>query len=88
MQREVDVKAFIPEKFFDFEHLEEYDNCIRHSRSGGLTASKNELCALSKEDVKNPVIVNKNRNTVILHFQIVSANILKATCGTEREHLA
>src|SRR5579859_4973930 len=61
VKRDVDVWEMIPEKFFDFEHLEEYAECRLPSWKT-LMIGKKELCALSEKDVENPNLINRIRN--------------------------
>lgn len=61
IERDVDVRTMIPERFFRFDHLEEYPECKSAVRIW-LTAGKRELCELSERDLENEKLVNRIRN--------------------------
>ena len=63
VRRDVEVRKMIPDKFFRFEHLEGYQQCIFLFSLVELMIGKAELCALSEADVMNKLVVNKLRNS-------------------------
>jgi hypothetical protein len=65
---DVDVRELIPEKFWRFDHLEYYEECI-HPPSVFLIVGKDELCALSEEDLKSREVVNRILNPSQTIFQ-------------------
>jgi hypothetical protein len=68
VNRDVNVREMIPEKFFHFDHLPDYIDCIILVWLM-LMAGKKELCALSEEDLMKEEVVNRIRNKSGLMFQ-------------------
>ena len=70
VQRVVDVRELIPEKFWRFEHLKYYKECtLPSSFFDKLMVGKDELYALSEEDLTNEETVNLIRNPSRAVFQ-------------------
>ena len=73
VQRDVDPKQMIPERFFNFEQLEGYLECTFSFYSFSamliLFLGKAELCELSESDAINSKVVSKVRNPSRLVFQ-------------------
>jgi hypothetical protein len=69
VQRDVDVRELIPEKFWRFEHLKYLKNVLSLNLFDVLMVGKDELCALSEEDLTNEETVNLIRNPSRAIFQ-------------------
>ena len=61
--RDVNPRELIPQQFFDFSNIANYESCNSMSSVVFLTLGKSELCALSKLDIRNKKVISAVRNS-------------------------
>lgn len=67
IEKDIDVTKMIPQRYFAFDHLERYTQCLFPRRSS-LIVGKEKLCALSDKDVENESVVNRIENNSFMVF--------------------